>query len=65
MTIIGTKQEIDALKHKCDGRCVDGYWCIFKEYADYGVCPVDRDGLCLEIETTKVRGFEVSVLNER
>ena len=64
MTIIGTKQEIDSLKHKCDGRCVDG-WCIFKEYADYGVCPVDRDGTCLEIEVSKVQGFEVSVLNER
>ena len=65
MTIIGTKQEIDSLKHKCDGRCVYGEWCIFKEYADYGVCPVDRDGLCLKIETSKIQGFEVSVLNER
>ena len=51
MTIIGTIQEIDALKHTCDGRCADGEWCIFKEYADYGVCPIDKDGLCLEIET--------------
>ena len=65
MTIIGTKEEIDSLKHECDGRCADRDWCIFKEYVDDGVRPVVKDGLCLEIETTKVRGFEVSVLNDR
>ena len=42
MTIIGTKQEIDSLKHKCDGRCADGEWCVFSEYAHDGVCPIDN-----------------------
>ena len=65
MTIIGTKQEIDSLKHKCDGRCVDGEWCIFSEYAQYGVCPIDNDGQCLSFETTSVQGFKISSLNER
>ena len=65
MTIIGTKQEIDAIKHKCNGRCVDGEWCIFSEYAQDGVCPVDTDGQCLAFETTMVQGFKISALNER
>ena len=64
MTIIGTKQEIDSLKHKCDGRCIDGEWCIFSEYAQDGVCPVDSNGQCLSFETTSIQGFKVSSLNE-
>lgn len=65
MTIIGTKEEVDSLKHKCDGRCVDGEWCIFSEYAQYGVCPIDNDGQCLSFETISVQGFKISSLNER
>ena len=65
MTIIGTKQEIDSLKHQCNGRCACGEWCVFSEYGENGVCPVDNDGLCLEIETTLIQGFKVSSLNER
>lgn len=65
MMIIGTREEIDSLKHQCDGRCVDGGWCIFKEYADNEVCPIDRDGQCLAFETTTVQGFKISALNER
>lgn len=65
MTIIGTENEIKSIKHKCDGRCVDGEWCVFFDYAQYGVCPIDSDGHCMSFDTTSVRGFKVSCLNEK
>lgn len=65
MTIIGTTEEIKLIKQKCDGRCIDGEWCVFSEFAENGVCPVDGDIDCLAIETINVKGFNVSSLNQR
>lgn len=64
MTIIGTRQEIDAIKHTCNGRCVDGEWCVFKDT----VCPIDDfKGGCMVFEINEQRhtNREFSVLNER
>ena len=61
MTIIGTEEEIQSLKSKCDGRCVDGEWCIFGDDSNY--CPVDSDGLCLAFNTHG--DPQHSVLDER
>lgn len=65
MTIIGTDEEIDFIKNQCNGRCMDGEWCIFGLLRDD--CPVDNTGLCLAIGTTKSKDSYIatSVLNER
>lgn len=62
MTIIGTEEEIMAIKKQCDGRCVNGEWCIFAVQDD---CPVDDYG-CMAIGyVTDKNGQTFSVLNER
>ena len=65
MTIIGTRREIDVIRHTCDGRCADGEWCIFGFQKN--VCPVDCEGNCLVIVVSKDRRTdkEFSILNER
>lgn len=64
MTIIGTDEEISELKNQCDGRCVDGEWCIFRFQKD--VCPVDSDDGCMVFENIRAKdGTYFSVLNER
>lgn len=63
MTIIGTHEEITDIKTQCDGRCVDGEWCIFGFQKD--VCPVDGEGGCLAFEKIRANdGTIFSVLNE-
>lgn len=63
MTIIGTEEEISELKKQCDGRCVDGEFCLFGFQKDG--CPVDGDG-CLAFENIIAKsGQKFSVLNER
>lgn len=64
MTIIGTDEEINAIKNQCDGRCSDGEWCIFSVCGMN--CPIDNNGLCLAIGENKSKdGLVASVLNER
>ena len=61
MTIIGTEEEIEEIKHQCDGRCIDGEWCIFNTKN----CPIDTTGSCMTFNIIKNQNCNISVLNER
>lgn len=42
MVLLCTVQEKNWLERHCDGRCVDGEWCIFADGTDHFKCPVDK-----------------------
>ena len=58
MIIICSEEERNFIENKCDGRCVDGKWCVFADGKEASWCPIENKGIismkkhkdgCLEI----------------
>lgn len=43
MIIVCNQHEYKYLAHNCDGRCVDGEWCIFGDGGKNSLCPLEND----------------------
>jgi hypothetical protein len=58
MIILGSKTDIDWLQSQCNGRCVDGEWCIFADGKNTDGCPIE-EGNCIVVKKNRLDMLEV------
>lgn len=61
MIIICSEEEKDWIEGKCDGRCVDGEWCVFADGKEASWCPIENESI---VSAKKRRNDNCLVIND-
>ena len=59
MIMVGTTKDYNFLTHNCDGRCMNGLWCVLADGEDRSICPIYNEENFILVKNDKYGGIEV------